>query len=310
MSVFNGIFAEYRNSYDLHVKSGQAMIAFSAVTLIATAVQGYRYYKKAPLPYYILSGLGAFTYLIESSIAGSLDQRSGSLEELVPKALASYFFGSIFPPILWSLVFYVFQAMLPADQGEKVLFGYANTKLWGTLFGYVWAFIIFICAIGFVGTAGTLLNSTSISYNMMQQVVNAARTAQFVNFGLWAFIVLYAYQHYISYDYMRPIFRTFSVFSVLAAFVVIGRTAVTANVGNRSAAIAVEAVNFVFSQLFGLAALGIVLAFGHTWQPKEGAENSVLPTTVQDTQTTTKQQHQQPVNPSSATAGDKTEINE
>ena len=310
MSIFNGIFAEYMDSYDLHVKSGQAMIAFSAVTLIATAVQGYRYYKKAPLSYYILSGLGAFTYLIESSISGSLDQQAGALEEMVPKALANYFFQSIFPPVLWTLVFYVFQAMLPAGQGEQVLFGFANTKLWGSFFGYVWAFIIFICAIGFVGTAGTLLNSNSISYNMLQQAMNAIRTAQFVNFGLWAFIVLYAYQYYISYDSMCPIHRTFSVFSVLAVFVVIGRTAVTSNVGDESTAIAVEAVNFIFAQLFGLAALGIVLVFGHTWQPKEGAEKPVLPTTVQDTQTTTEQQHQQPANPSSATVGDKTEVDE
>ncbi|KAG2222951.1 hypothetical protein INT45_012929 [Circinella minor] len=309
MSIFGGIFAEYMDSYDLHVKSGQAMVAFSAVTLIASVVQGYRYYKKAPLPYYTLSGLGAFTYLIGSSIVGSLDQQSGTLDEMVPKAFASYFFGSIFPPILWTLVFYVYQAMLPVGQGEKILYGYVNTKLWGTAFGYLWAFIIFICAIGFVGTAGTLFNSTSMSYNMIQQALNAIRTAQFVNFGLWAFIALYAYQHYISYDYMRPILRSFYVFSVLAFFVVIGRTVVTSNVGDQSAAIAVEAVYFVFAELFGLAALGVVLAFGHTWQPEKDTENPVLPTTVQNIQPAAEQQHQ-PTNPSSATVGDKTEVNE
>ncbi|KAI7852774.1 hypothetical protein BDC45DRAFT_512513 [Circinella umbellata] len=311
MSIFSGIlYGDYMDSYDLQVKLSQAMIALSTVTLIASVVQGYRYYKKAPLPYYILSGLGAATYLIGLSIAGSLNQQSGTLEEMISKTMASYFFKSIFPPILWILVFYVYQVMLPAGQGEKVLYGYVNTKLWGTAFGYLWGFIIIICAIGFVGTMGTLLNATYIDYKMVQQALNAIRTAQFVNFGLWAFIALYAYQHYVSYDSMRPILRPFYVFSVLAFFVVIGRTVVTSNISvDQSTAIAVEAVNFVFAELFGLAALGVVLAFGHTWQSEKNTENPVLPTTVQNSQATTEQQAQ-PTNPSSATVGEKTEVNE
>ncbi|KAI9262251.1 hypothetical protein BDA99DRAFT_560113 [Phascolomyces articulosus] len=302
---FGGVYLEYMDSYDLHVKTGQAMIALSAVTLIATGVQWYL--KRGPLGYYILVGLGAFVYLIEGAIAGSLDQNYGQVDEMFPKAMASYFFGSIFPPIIWILVFYVFQTMIPQGQGEKVLYGYVNTNLWGTLAGYLWSFIVIVSAVGFAGTAGHIIDSAdSVGFgnyqSFVQQAMNAYRTAQFINFGLWAYLVFYAVQMYLSLSYMGPILRTFSIFSTFAFFVIIGRTAAASNVGDESAAVAVEAVYFVFSQLFGLVALGIVLAFGHTWKPAE--EGPVLPATVQDTE------QQQQNNPSTATAGDKTEVTE
>ncbi|KAI9492833.1 hypothetical protein BDB00DRAFT_826595 [Zychaea mexicana] len=308
MSSFGGLFVGYTDSYDLHVKTGQAMIALSAVTLIAGVVQGVRHRK--PLPLYILACLGAFTYLLQAAITGSLNQSMGELEGMFPPAMAAYFFGSIFPPIAWIIVFYTFQAALPAGEGRKVLWGFANTKLISTFLGYLWAFIIIVAAVGFAGTAGSIVNRGSISYSTYRQALNAYHTAQFVNYGLWAFWAFFIHQMWESYAYVRPFLYTFAGYVFLVFLIVVGRTVATSSAGDESAAVSIEAVNFVLAQLFGLFALGIVITVGHTWTVSEGSSKPVLPVTTEQTTspsaTTPAQQH---ASPSSDAAADKTEVN-
>ncbi|KAI8147191.1 hypothetical protein BJV82DRAFT_598104 [Fennellomyces sp. T-0311] len=295
MSAVGGLVIASREQFILHVQSAQAMIALSAVTLIGSGVQAYRYRRIMP---YTLIAVASFSLLIQAAITGSMDQSTREIEGVLSAAIAAYFFGAIVPIIAFVLVFYTFQAALPSGQGKTVLYGYVNSKLYGTFMGYLWAFILFISTIGFVGTVASLAFSSSLSMSSYRSAVNAVYTGQFINYGLWAFFAFFGYQLWESWGYIRHFLYTFAAYVGLLFLVVIGKS-----VGASYSAImtdpkSTEAAEFAMGRLFMIFALVVVLVFGHTWTASD--DQPVLPTTAPV---------QQQPNPSSASA-DKTEVTE
>ncbi|KAI7887533.1 hypothetical protein K492DRAFT_179314 [Lichtheimia hyalospora FSU 10163] len=274
MSAFGSFLGVYNDSYDLIVKSSQAMIALSAVALIGGAVQAYRYKSASP---YVLVCVAALCYLIQGAINGSIDSQVGRFTDMVPPALAAYFFGALFPIVIWVLLFDIFRLAQSKSEGTTT-WGLLKKELVGTFAGYIWAFIMAICDIAFIGSIGSLVNgSAGLSLSL---AFNALRTCEFVTYGLWAFIPLYIYQQRNSWDVTRPFFRTFAVFAALVFCVTIGRTANLATSMNNldgSQAMAAQAVDFVLARIFGVLGLYWVIAFGHTWvnndsTPKDDVE--------------------------------------
>lgn len=262
MSAFDSFLGIYNDSYDLIVKSSQAMIALSAVALIGGVVQAYRYKKSSP---YVLVCIAALCYLIQGAINGSIDSQVGMFTDMVPPGLAAYFFSALFPILAWVLLLDIFRLAHPKSEGTTT-WGLLKSELAGTFSGYLWAFIMVICDIAVVGSMGSLVNgSAGLSLSL---AFNALRTLQFVTYGLWAFIPLYIYQQRASWNVTRPFFRSFAVFAALVFCVTIGRTAYLATVMNNldgSQAVAAQAVDFVLARIFGVFGLYWVIAFGHTW---------------------------------------------
>ncbi|CDS07501.1 hypothetical protein LRAMOSA01450 [Lichtheimia ramosa] len=262
MSSFGSFLGIYNDSYDLIVKSSQAMIALSAVALIGGVVQAYRYKKSSP---YVLVCFAALCYLIQGAINGSIDSQVGRFIDMVPPALSAYFFGALFPILVWVLLLDIFRLAHPKSEGTTT-WKLLKTELVCTFSGYIWAFIMFICDIAVVGSLGSLVNgSAGLSLSL---AFNALRTLEFVTYGLWAFIPLYIYQQRASWNITRPFFRSFAVFAALVFCVTIGRTANLATSMNNidgSQAVAAQAVDFVFARILGIFGLYWVIAFGHTW---------------------------------------------
>ncbi|KAI7881015.1 hypothetical protein K492DRAFT_194640 [Lichtheimia hyalospora FSU 10163] len=238
MSSFGGLFGITSDSYDLMIKSSQAMRA---------------------TPYGLVC-LAAFCYLLQAAINCSLSSQTGTSTDMVSRSLAAYFFGPLFPILAWVLVLDTFRSAYTKME-ETTTWVVLKSDLVGTFAGYLWAFIMVICDIAFVGSIG--------SGNLSQSTLsNALHIREFVTYGLWGFVPLYIYQQYSRWNVTRAFFRSFAIFATLVILVTIGRTintAVSMNNLDGSQAMAAEATDFVLARILGVIGLYWVIAFGHTW---------------------------------------------
>lgn len=266
MSSLGGLYGITTDTIDLVIKSSQAMIALSVVALVGGLIQANRYDTRHP---YMLVCIAALCYLIQAALNNSLSSPAGPYTNVMPRLLAAYFFGPLFPILAWVLVLDIFRMVQPKTEGTST-WDILKRDLPGTLAGYIWAFILAICDAAYVGSMGsaTLTQGT---------LLDAIHTSEVVTYGLWGFLPLYIYQQMKSWNVSHHFIGSFAVLVILVLLVTIGCTisqAIKMNGIDGSSAMASQVVDFVMSRIFGIIGLYWVIAFGHTWVHNEDTANS------------------------------------
>lgn len=240
-------------------------LAVSGVVTIGLVVQAVRFRKNLSL--YGLAIAAGLSLFIGSALNLGLESADTYYyyKSAVHIMMAGYWFITVFPPLLWSVAFDTFRTVHSAavasdDQGTKK-FPSLQPSLAFTALGYVWVFIIVICAIV---VAAWTTNVEGGGGRALLRGIDAFNTEQFAAYGLWAFVVFFAGQFYLSYSYIQPFLKSFALYVFLLLIVVIGQTVVMAT-GMYGYGLAGVVVGFVLVRLFGCFALLVVVFFGHRW---------------------------------------------
>ncbi|CDH59299.1 mfs general substrate transporter [Lichtheimia corymbifera JMRC:FSU:9682] len=230
------------------------MIALSAVALVGSLIQAHRY---DTIGLYVLVCIAAICLLIEGAVNCSLESQGGSYADAIPRVIAGYLLGPLFPAIAWVVLMESFRGMVdPATAWHDSLPG----DMLGT---FMWAFLLVSWSIACI--PGLVRVPSPLTESALSDIM---QTPTVTTYGLWGFLPLYVYRQIKRWNVCRPLIRSFAVFVTLVFLVTIGRNifqAIIVNDIEGSHAMAAQVVDFV-TRIFGIICLYWVIAFGHTWR--------------------------------------------
>ncbi|KAI9316222.1 hypothetical protein BX666DRAFT_2027784 [Dichotomocladium elegans] len=272
ITAYNGdlITIYYYNTPSLYAATSKAMIVLSAVAIVGCHLHYAKY--RFIMPYIILNVVSLVCLLqaglqlrvsAGESISGIPMSPPSLSSDTTAAALASQFFGLVYPPLAWCIVLDSFRL----SQARS------TTRVYQMAlgFGYLWTLTMIVGAIACVSVYH--LNGAEMAFSGL---------FQFVTYGLWVFVGLFILDSYIAWTRVKHFYKGLAVYALLLVLVNIGRAAslviiLQQQMDVMSADVTTAfKIDFALSRIVGILAIYWAILVCHRWRTIKENNNGTV----------------------------------